>query len=253
MSEIVNTEPTGTEEVAPVVEPADEVTLASDTKAEEDAKPSYEDLQAQLDELRKKNESAEELAKRLKDEKSQSKREEINQSKEVEAAQAREAFINENITTFIEQGMTATPEQLAEAAKYGITPEQIELSAYKAKENVARIYGIVGGKEQYNNMLDVMSEYLTEAQKDEYTKAVLNPNLSDYAVKGLLSDYQKIINDGNVDKRITVNGSTTSASKAGYTSEQEYYSDMRAMRALPSNKQKAYHAKITEKLNKSSF
>ena len=246
-AEVSNEEIPQTEEVV-----EDEVKLASDEQAEEEAKPSYEELQAELEELRKKNESAEDIAKRLKDEKSQAKREEVNQTKEQEIAQARQSFIDSNIETFIENGMTATHEQLEEAAKYGITPEQIELTAYKAKENIAKIYGIVGGKDEYNTMMDTMAEHLTEEQKAEYTKAITNPNLSEYAVKGLLSDYNKIKNNGNIDNRITPNATTTGKSSA-YGSEQEYFNDMRAMRALPSNKQKAYYAKIQEKLNRSNF
>lgn len=222
---------------------------------EVDWKAKAEELEAKMEELARKNESAEDVAKRLKDEKSQSKRQEVETQKQQEMSSKKNEFINANIQSFIENGMVATDEQLAQAKELGITPEQIELASYKARDNVQKIYGIVGGKDEYNSMLDTMAEHLTDAEKDEYTKAIQNPNLSTYAVKGLYADYLKLSGkEPNVskDNRIVANVSAKSTGGV-YSDMQEYYADMRKMRSMPSTEQSGFYKQIQAKVNRSNL
>ncbi len=233
--------------------PADDgVQLPSDI-ANKEPELTVEEWKAKYAELETKNLGAEEIAKKLKDEKSQNKRDDIEADKVKETESAKQEFITANLDSFIENGMVATPEQIEEAAKHGISPEQIELAAYKSKENIDRVHGVVGGKEQYDTMMDFMSEHLTDAQKADYTKGVTDSNLSEYAVKGLQADYVKLSNGGQVDNRIVPSASNAATTTGSYKTEAEYFSDKRAADKLTGTARTAMMTKISAKLSKSSI
>ena len=237
-----------------LVEQTEVVESVEQTTDETTTQPTVEELQRELDELKKKNESAEEIAKRLKDEKSQSKRAEIEQSKVQEIEAKKHEFVTSEIENILNSNMQITEEQLAKAKELGMTPEQLKLMAYETKERVNAIYEEVGGKEIYFNMVEAVKETASEEDVIMFREALSNPKTSKIALEALKYRYSNLgtNNDVQVDNRIKPT-STAESTTSSYKSMQEYQSDMRKMRTLPSMQQQAFYSKIQDKLNRSNL
>ena len=215
---------------------------------------TVEELKAELEALKKKNESAEEIAKRLKDEKSQSKRQEVELTKQQQAEKDRTEFLTQALNDGIENGLTEEHFKLAK--EKGITPEALELSLYKFKETINSVYEKAGGKDRYFEMVDAVSESVDERTASSYKKLLLNPETMDIALEALENRYNKLSggsnSDGDVDNRIVAKTSIES-SVSNYKSMEDYYADMRKLRKLPNGKQGEFRKQIEDKLNRSKL
>lgn len=230
----------------------DEVVLPSD-KDNEEPELTIEEWRQKYAELEEVNKKAEDIAKRLKDEKSQENRDKSNLEKEADITKAKEEFLNENLQTFIDEGMVANEDIATKAEELGITQEQLELSAYKLEKAQNAVYELAGGKDEYFAMTDVVKEHYDRPTQEAFMKAVVDPILAPIVMEGLRSKYNEITNGQPQDKRITVDNATQGGSSGVYSNEQEYFKDKRAASRLTGSARDAMMKKISAKLAKSSI
>lgn len=236
-----------------VIAEQDDIQLESDIADEEAAKPTYEDLQKELEELKKKNENAEDVAKRLKDEKSQQNREKAELSKKEQAELTKKEFMTETLESALENGLTE--DNFAKAEELGMSKAELELALYKSRESINSIYESAGGKDAYFNMVDTVKESVSEAEIGMFKNALSNPETAQLAILALKQKYSELYgsNSEQTMSRRVVPENPRQGTSQGYKDMSEYQADMRKMRTLPTMKQNSYYAKIQEKLNRSNL
>lgn len=222
---------------------------------EEEEELSVEELKAKYEELKKKNESAEEIAKRLKDEKSAIKRQESELTKKQQIELDRSTFLANTLNEVIESEEGLTEDHFKLAKEKGVSPEVLELSLYKFKETVNTIYEKAGGKDKYFEMVNAVKESVDEETGKAYKQLLMNPKTMDIALEALENKYNKL--SGNTqevdnDNRIVANSAVENNTSV-YKSIEEYYSDMRKLRKLPSGKQSDFRKGMESKLNRSKI
>jgi hypothetical protein len=84
-------------------------------------------------------------------------------------------------------GMDAEIAQLSQET--GKSVAEIKLAAIEARELVTKAHSIVGGKSNYDAMIQWGMANLNDSQKSDFDKA-LNSGMGEYAIKGLYNDYQ---------------------------------------------------------------
>lgn len=75
------------------------------------------------------------------------------------------------------------------AQKAGISVAEVKLAALEMKEQISKAYDIVGGKSEYQAMIEWGKTNLSEAQRKDFDKA-LNSGMGEFAIKGLYQDFK---------------------------------------------------------------
>ena len=186
---------------------------------------SVEELKQKYEELKKKNESAEQIAKKLKDEKSAQKRDESELTRKQQAELDRHNFMTTALNEAIESETGLTDEHFRIAKEKNISPEALELSLYKFKETINTVYEKAGGKDRYFQMVEAVKESASEETTNEYKKLLMNHKTMDIALDALENRYNKLYGStqqADNDNRIVAKSSVEN-STAVYKDEQEYY------------------------------
>lgn len=240
-----------TEEVAVETED-DGIVLPSD--AEEQApKKSYEELESEHKALLEKNAKAEDIAKRLKDEKSQSNRELSKSEEEAKINSERTQFSTDALTKAIESGGQFDEEVLAQATELGIDHRDLKLQLYEAEKNINNLYEKAGGKDAYFDMVEAVKEHVDENEVAKFKAALSHPDYQDLALYALKHKYNEL-SSGNrsTDNRITPKA-TVSNTSGVYNTEAEYFKDKRVANKLTGSDRTAMMNKISQKLAKSKI
>lgn len=237
-------------------EVVEEKTLPSDIEEQQEEKKTYEELESELNALKEKNEKAEDIAKRLKDEKSQDKRQESKEAEQRHIKEIQNSVMTEVLTEAIESG-GLSDEMISKAEEAGIDQRDLKIKMFEAKEQQASIeriaYESAGGKESYFNMVDIVKEGATEEETNAFQIALSNPATAKIAVLALKQRYQEKTGGVSTDNRITTTVSNTSTNSGGYADEASYFKDKRAANKLTGQAREDMMAKISAKLKKSSI
>lgn len=75
------------------------------------------------------------------------------------------------------------------AQKSGVSVAEIKLAALEMKEQISKAYDVVGGKTEYQAMIEWGKANLSEAQRKDFDKA-LNSGMGEFAIKGLYQDFK---------------------------------------------------------------
>ena len=92
---------------------------------------------------------------------------------------------------FIENGFdySSLESEINELAQQtGKSPAEIKLAALEMKEAVTKAHNLVGGSEEYNAMLAWAKDNLSEAQRSDFDKSILN-GMGEFAIKGLYAEF----------------------------------------------------------------
>lgn len=249
MEEVLTENEVTNEEIPSEEVEDDGIELASDEPEEEEL--SFEELKAKYKELEEKNRNAEEIAKRLKDEKSQRNREASNQEDTESQQQAKVEITTKAVEDLMLNG-DFSEESLERLTEAGYSETEIKLMKYEANDAKNRIFSYVGGEEAYRTMTETVKEHVSEAEVKSFEKLLSNPETVEIAMLALKQRYSEVSGNTATPSKITPNA-TKASSTSTYKSEQDYFKDMRTMRSLPTQQQKAYYDKIQEKLNRSNF
>lgn len=142
-----------------------------------------------IDAMAKSLEHAEAKLVELQAEKQSNTAKSKNEVKAAEAANAIANAENAGVQKYMESGRQMTPEIAAEIEAAGGNATAVELKAIKASQHIDKITYMVGGEDIFNTMIADMSEGKTQAQKDSWLRAVSDPTMSEYAVKGLHTEW----------------------------------------------------------------
>ncbi len=153
---------------------------------------------------------------------SEQKKLETQHTDDVTLKTTQDATINAMIPAFMENGMVLTPEMEAQATEAKIDIRDLKLGAMELREAVGKAHSVVGGKEEYDNMLAWGKENMSDTQKRAFDSEVTS-TMSEYAIKGLYGDYKKAIDSGTHTPRIA--GSPANVGLKPYASRKELYKD----------------------------
>ena len=146
----------------------------------------------------------------------------IQTTEEQQKLVAKQAVGSEIEKAFIDGGMVLTDEMIKKGVDAGIDARDIKLRAIDIRDSANTAHSIVGGKEQYDEMIGWARENMTEAQRTSFNTDI-NTNMSEYAIKGLQADYQKAMADGTVTTRIQ--GQPVNQGVVAYKNQKELFAD----------------------------
>ena len=161
------------------------------------------------------------LVRENKNNETQQTQEQIDAANIATAKQARQTAVVELIPEFMAANMVLTPDIEAKATEAGIDVRDLKLGAIELRDRVTLAHNVVGGQEEYSNMIAWGKENMSEAQMASFDKDV-SGGMSEYAIKGLHADYKAA--GGVAPTRITGSNSGTSSVK-GYATRAEMFSD----------------------------
>ena len=118
--------------------------------------------------------------------------------------------------------MVLTPEMEKTATDAGIDIRDLKIGAMELRETTQKAYTVVGGKENYDNMLAWGRENMDDTQKAAFDKDVTGA-MSAYAIKGLYGEYQEALASGTAVQR--VEGQPAFAGIKPYVDRKELYKD----------------------------
>lgn len=142
-----------------------------------------------IDAMAKSLEHAEAKLVELQAEKQSNTAKSKNEQKAAEAAKAIADVEDAGVQKYMESGRQMTPEIAAEIEAAGGNVTAVELKAIKTAQHTDRITGMVGGEDVFNTMITDMSEGKSDAEKQAWMRAVSDPTMSDYAIKGLYGEW----------------------------------------------------------------
>ena len=240
MSDTINTEAT---QVAPVTQEAtQEATtsgLPSDVQAQEQAQAALnfevtdtiKEKHLKGDKLLGKYDNLEQLLdahKNLQDKHAQYvdtvKTEDKGTKEAIEAnlAQVKQLEVVKSlIPAYLDNGMQLTDEMAQTIADEGIDIRDVKLGAVDLRERISKAYEVVGGQENYKNMMAWAGENLDDAQKAAFDADILSVS-SEFAIKGLNVVYQEAIASGETPR---IQGNHASTTVRGYANKRELLAD----------------------------
>lgn len=155
-------------------------------------------------------------------------RESKNASKETETQATKEAALYEVaqplVQKFMEGGMELTPEIEQMAVDKGLDIRDVKLAAIELKERVVSAHNLVGGKEEYEAMIEWGKTTLSEKQRNEFDKGIKS-GMSEWAIKGLYAEYKTNSSSSeSTPERVRGDGSSNSSLR-GYEDRNEMLRD----------------------------
>ena len=155
-------------------------------------------------------------------------RESKNATKDTENQATKEANLYEVaqplVQKFMDGGMELTPEIEQMAIDKGLDIRDVKLAAIELKERVVSAHNLVGGKEEYEAMIEWGKTTLPEKQRNEFDKGIKS-GMSEWAIKGLHAEYKAQQSDsGQAPERVR-GDSSSNQSIRGYEDRNEMLRD----------------------------
>ena len=158
----------------------------------------------------------------IKNSEKQTEQEIQQQAEELKLQQIRQDTVIELAPQFIENGMKLTDDMIAKLEETGLTETEIKLGAYEYKERFESAYNVVGGKQEYDAMMQWAVDGLTDAEKQEFNKDLGNARVSKLAIEGLYNRYKANNKDDNITR---FRGQPSQGAIVGYSSRAELFKD----------------------------
>lgn len=116
------------------------------------------------------------------------------QAEQEQVEQQQQETIHSMIPEFMDNNMQLTEDMEKRAEEAGIDVRDLKLGAIELREKVQKAHDTVGGREEYESMMQWASENLTDEQKKAFDKDVTS-EMSEFAIKGLHNEYKKASGD----------------------------------------------------------
>lgn len=120
------------------------------------------------------------------------------------------------------EGMDAEIEQLA--TETGKSVAEIKLAAIEVRDQVNKAYAVVGGKEEYQGMIEWASENLTDAEKRGFDNS-LKTGMGELAIEGLHARYKNANAEGRPSPRRIEGDGSGNVGIRGYATSAELFRD----------------------------
>ena len=167
-----------------------------------------------------------------------------NTSAEVKAQQLKDDTVKAMIPEYLANGMVVTQEMQEALIEVGMTEQEIKLGAYELKEGMDKNASYVGGKENYDIIMDYHAANMTPEDKVQFNHSISNPNNSEALMIGLQAMYERA--SGDIDTAVPdrVRGNPAPATIQGYANKGELlrdkkFADSRSASAADKAKYKA--------------
>lgn len=176
------------------------------------------------------------LQRDVKNQSKQTEQEIAETATEVQKQQLKQDTVQKLAPEFLNNGMQLTEDMKTELMDAGLTEQEIKLGAYELKEAVDKNASYVGGKENYDIIMDYHAQNMSDEDKIAFNHSIQDPRNSKALMIGLQAMYeQSIANEvPNTDRvrGVQANG----ASVKPYETKQELlrdkaYADSRAASA----------------------
>jgi len=164
-----------------------------------------------------------------------------------EAQQKQQELVMELVPEFMQNDMQLTPEIEQKLTEHGLDIRDVKLGAIELRERIQKAHEVVGGKEEYQSMIDWAKENLSESERNAFDKDVTG-NMSQYAIKGLYQTYREAQSDSEPQDRIRGNSSSSRGLKP-YGSKDEVLRDRAYINSMKGRLDQAAIAKHKERLN----
>ena len=110
---------------------------------------------------------------------------------EVQKQQVQDDTVKELLPEFLKNGMVVTDEMKAKLVETGLSEQDIKLGAYEFKEAIDKNANYVGGKENYDIIMDYHAENMTDDEKRAFNHSIQDPKNSQALMVGLQTMYEK--------------------------------------------------------------
>ena len=154
-----------------------------------------------------------------------------------QALEATQTEIMSMVPEFMANDMQLTPEMETKATDLGIDIRDLKLGAIDFRDKINLAYSVVGGKEEYTQMISDMGPVMTEDQRRSFDSD-LGGSASEWAIKGLHAEW-KAKNGGKPAGRIEGRVGGTTGAKP-YESQGEILKDLGYLRGRGKNDQAAW-------------
>ena len=149
----------------------------------------------------------------------------------------------------IKSGMVITPEIELQAKESKVDLRDIKIKAMETKQAVDSIYGMVGGKENFDEMREWANGALTKEEQNGFNMALRQGN--NFVVKMLHERFSNAKEDGTAEVTIQATRSKNAPQgKTVYASMEQYLSDTKNPNY---RKDPAFRKAVIEKKNRSKF
>ncbi len=162
--------------------------------------------------------------------------------------QLKSDTITSMIPDFLAANMNLTPEMEAKAVEAGIDIRDLKLGAIEMRDRIGAAHSVVGGKQEYENMIAWGRENMDESQRAAFDKDVTS-GMGEYAIKGLYSDFKNA--GGVAPARITGSNAGT-ASMKGYATQGEMLQDRQYLSTRQGSQDKAARALHNKRMDLTS-
>ena len=171
-------------------------------------------------------------------------------AKQTKVQQTQQSTIQDLAPQFIENGMQLSDEMMETLKETGLTETEIKLGAYELKESLDKNANYVGGKENYDIIMDYHAKTMNDEQKRQFNHSIQDPNNSEALMLGLQAMYEKnSTEDGQEVSQGRVRGNSPANTNAikPYESKRELLRDKSY--ADSRNASQADKAKFRARLN----
>lgn len=168
-----------------------------------------------------------ELNRNISDEKKQQDADIQKTAEEVQRQQLQSDTIKELAPDFLANGMQLTDDMMSRLQETGLTEQEIKLGAYELKEAMDRNASYVGGKENYDIIMDYHAQNMSDDEKRAFNHSLQDPNNHEALMVGLQAMYERSVNGGQPQPqdRVRGNGPANTNSIQPYASKRELLQD----------------------------
>jgi len=209
----------------------------------------FSNIQEVLDKLKETEDKYANTVREVKQTEQQMTEEQLAEQQKAEQQTVQQETINSLLPEFMANGMQLTPEMEKAATEVGIDIRDLKLGALEFKEKVTAAHNVVGGTEEYSAMLEWGKANMSEAQMKAFDMNVTNPNLGEYAIKGLYADYKAAIANGDTNR---IEGRPANNSIKPYADRKELYADRDYLQSAKGRRDTAAQKMYKARLNATS-
>jgi len=127
---------------------------------------------------------------------------------EVKQKELQDQTIKELLPTFLENDMVVTDEMKEKLIATGLSEQDIKLGAYELKEAIDKNASYVGGKENYDVIMNYHAENMTDEEKIAFNHSIQDPKNSKALMIGLQTLYERSINNPESQEKDRVRGNS---------------------------------------------
>ena len=201
MAEEINTPPVDT---APVEEPSglpsdnqpiDEGSISFEIKPEDlqDGKfaGKWETPQQMADHIKSIEDKYANLKRDVTTQEKQTDEEIATTAAEIQKKELQNNTVKELLPEFLDNGMVITDAMKDKLIETGLTEQDIKLGAYEFKEAIDKNASYVGGKENYDVIMDYHASNMSDDDKRAFNYSIQDPNNSQALMVGLQTMYER--------------------------------------------------------------